>query len=270
MLVLLLLAATPVSLHVDLSKNTTARLGPRVRALIEERLLEEGFPVEPGAKLKLDVEELHGILRLSAQAGEHRGASELRPAEEWPAELGFEVAQRLAVLAHEAEPYLPQKPAVEEAPAPPEQPAEEWHEKPPPPERSLRVSAGVRVGILVRAPAVDPSLSFHGSVPTGVVEPVVSMGLTVAPGAGLMAWEVPLLGGLRYPIVLSAWSIVPELLGGGRLHFFGDTSLDPAGGVRLDPLGTLGVTVLHSLGASRLGVRVGLELSTPRAAPPGR
>ena len=104
---LLLLAATPVSLTVDLSRNTTARLGPRVRELIEERLAEEGFPVESGAKLKLGVEELHGTLRLSAQVGDYLAKSELRPADEWPAELGFELAQRLAVLAHEAESHLP-------------------------------------------------------------------------------------------------------------------------------------------------------------------
>ena len=36
--ILILLAATPVSLTVDLSRNTTARLGPRVRELIEARL----------------------------------------------------------------------------------------------------------------------------------------------------------------------------------------------------------------------------------------
>src|SRR4051794_19116328 len=101
LIALLLLAATPVSLSVDLSKSTTARLGPRVRELIEERLLEEGFSGEPGAKLKLRVEELHGTLRLSAQVGEYSATSELRPSLEWPAELGFELAQRLAVLAHE-------------------------------------------------------------------------------------------------------------------------------------------------------------------------
>ena len=78
--VLLLLAITPVSLTVDLSKSTTARLGPKVRELIEERLLEEGFSIEPVAKVKLRVEELHGTLRLAAEAGDHSESSELRPA----------------------------------------------------------------------------------------------------------------------------------------------------------------------------------------------
>ena len=73
--VFLLLAATPISLTVDLSKNTTTRLGPRVRALIEERLLEEGFSIEPGARLRLIVEELHGTLRPSATKGERPRSS---------------------------------------------------------------------------------------------------------------------------------------------------------------------------------------------------
>lgn len=265
--VLLMLAATPVTLSVDLSKSTTARLGPRVRELVEQRLQEEGFAVEPGAKLELRVEELHGKLLLSAQAGEHISTSELRPAEEWPAELGFELAQRLAVLAHEAEAYVPKPQAhvvVEEAPAPlPIEPQEE--PAPPPPDRGMRVSAGFRLGVVVRAPAVDPMLSFHGALPIGVVEPMISMGLVVAPGPGLLAWEVPFLGGLRVPIALpSSWSLVPELLGGGRLHFFGATSLDPAGGVRVDPMGALGVAVLRQVGQLKLGLRLGIELSTPR------
>ncbi|MDP1830166.1 MAG: hypothetical protein Q8L48_43280 [Archangium sp.] len=269
---LLLLAATPVSLTVDLSRNTTARLGPRVRELIEQRLLEEGFAVEPGGKLKLGVEELHGTLRLSAQAGEYSATSELRPAIEWPAELGFELAQRLAVLAHEAEAHVPAKPvvAVVAEPEPPVDPPVEAPPvvappvPPPPVERPLRLGAGLRVGILVRGPAVDPTISFHGALPTGVVEPLVSMGLTLGPGPGLTAWEVPLAGGLRIPIVLSAWTIAPEVLGGGRLHFFGGSALDPAGGVRFDPLGMIGVSVLRAIGAIRGGARVGVELSTGR------
>src|SRR4051812_41440406 len=121
-LVSLLLAITPVSLTVDLSKSTTARLGPRVRESIEARLLEEGFAVEPGAKVKLSVEELHGTLKLSAQAGEYAATSELKPALEWPAELGLELAQRLAVLAHEAEAHVP---APVDAPLPESSPAPE-------------------------------------------------------------------------------------------------------------------------------------------------
>ena len=265
---LLLLAATPVSLTVDLSRNTTARLGPRVRELIEQRLLEEGFAVEPGGKLKLGVEELHGTLRLSAQAGEYSATSELRPAIEWPAELGFELAQRLAVLAHEAEAHVPVKPSVVAEPEPPiEPPVEEPAVAPPPSppaERPLRIGAGLRVGILVRGPSVDPTISFHGALPTGVVEPLVSMGLTFAPGPGLTAWEVPLVGGLRIPIVLSGWIIAPELLGGGRIHFFGGSALEPEGGVRFDPLGMIGVALLRTIGALRLGARVGVELSTSR------
>lgn len=265
---LLLLAATPVSLTVDLSRNTTARLGPRVRELIEQRLLEEGFAVESGGKLKLSVEELHGTLRLSAQAGEYSATSELRPAIEWPAELGFELAQRLAVLAHEAEAHVPAKPIVVADPveSPVEPPVEEEPVVAPtrPPVEHLRLGAGLRVGILVRGSSVDPTISFHGSLPAGVVEPLVSMGLTFGPGPGLTAWEVPLVGGLRIPILLSAWTIAPEVLGGGRVHFFGGSTLEPAGGVRFDPLGLIGVAVMRAIGGIRVGARVGVEISAGR------
>ena len=270
--IVLLLAATPVSLTVDLSRNTTARLGPRVRELIEERLAEEGFVVASTAKLRLGVEELHGTLRLSAQVGDYSANSELRPAIEWPAELGFELAQRLAVLAHEAEAHVPVKPPppVVEDPAPPApveaEPPPPMEEKPgpPPAQRGLRLGAGLRIGMVLRAPSVDPAFSFHGAVPGGVVEPLISMGLTFAPGPGLTAWEVPLLAGIRVPIGISSWSIVPELLAGGRVHVYSGTSLDPKGGVRLDPLASLGVAVLRALGSLKLGVRLGLEVSTGR------
>ena len=267
--VLVVLTATPVSLTVDLSRTTTARLGPRVRALIEQRLEEEGFPVESGAKLKLGVEELHGTLRLSARVGEFSATSELRPAIEWPAELGFELAQRLAVLAHEAELRVPQKPPpIVEAPTPepePEPATTPAPEKPMPAlERPLHLGAGVRVGILVRANSVDPTIAFHGALPGGVVEPLISSGLTWAPGPGLSAWEVPLVGGLRIPIVLSSWAIVPELTAGGRIHFFSGSNLDPTGGVRLDPIGMLAVSVLRAFGALKLGLRLGIEVSSAR------
>jgi hypothetical protein len=268
-LVLLLLAATPVSLNVDLSKNTTARLGPKVRESIEARLLEEGFSVESGAKLKLSVEELHGTLKLAAQAGEFSATSELKPALEWSAELGFELGQRLAVLAHEAEAHLPVAvpPRDEEAPLPDPLPAEAGRgsdESPAPvPEKRLKLSAGFRMGILVRATAIDPSLAFHGSLPTGSVEPAIAMGLTFAPGPGLSAWEVPLLGGIRVPIALGNWTLTPELLGGGRVHFYAASDLD-SGGVRFDPLGTLAIAFFRALGPVKLGVRVGVEVSSAR------
>jgi hypothetical protein len=264
-LVLLLLAATPVSLSVDLSKNTTARLGPKVRESIEARLLEEGFAVESGAKLKLSVEELHGTLKLSAQAGEFSATSELKPALEWPAELGFELGQRLAVLAHEAEGHLP-VPVSPAEPMPEPVPAEEAPLPDPRPADAgrgrLRLSAGFRMGILVRASAVDPSLAFHGSLP-GSVEPAIAMGLTFAPGRALSAWEVPLLGGIRVPIEIGSWVLTPELLGGGRVHLYTASDLD-SGGVRLDPLGTLAISFFRLLGPVKLGVRVGVEVSTAR------
>lgn len=260
MLTLLMLAATPVTLSVELSRGTSARLGTRVREAIEERLAEEGFAIESGAKLRLGVEELHGVLRLWVKVGGHEATSELRPAQEWPAELGFEVAQRLAVLAHEAEGWVPAtETAPPPAPAPAPTPSEE-EDVPSPPRREgaqrLRVGAGVRLGVVVRPPSVDPTIAFHGALP-GSVELTVLVGLTVAPGPGLTAWEVPFVGGIRVPITLAAWTLTPELLGGGRLHFF-------EGGVRLDPIGMLGLALLRSLGAMKLGLRVGLEVSAAR------
>ncbi len=254
--VLLILAATPISLSVELSRDTTSRLGGRVRESIVERLEEEGFVVEPGGKLKLRVEELHGTLRLTAKTGEFSASSELRPSLEWAAELGFELAQRLVVLAHEAEAHVPvpaPAPVVEEPTAPePEVPA-----PPPPREKELRLGAGVRLGLLVRENAVDPVLAFHGSLPTGVVEPLVAMGLVFAPGPGLTAWELPVTAGLRVPIDLGNWTLSPELLGGGRLHFFNE-------GVRIDPMLLLGLSLLRSFGSLRLGARLGLDVSSTR------
>jgi hypothetical protein len=269
---MVLLAATPVSLHVDLSRNTTARLGPRVRELIEERLQEEGFAVESGAKLKLAVEELHGTLKLSAQVGEFTSTSELRPAIEWPAELGFEVAQRLAVLAHEAEARVPVRAApVSEDPvlvpvdgeeassplAPTLSPAGER-------EAGIRIGAGMRLGVLVRVPAVDPVLWFHGTLPGHAVEPIVALGVVAAPDTGLFAVEMPLVAGIRVPIVVSSWSLVPELLAGGRLHVYGSSALDANGGARFDPIATLGFSLLRAIGSVRAGARLGVEVSAPR------
>lgn len=258
--ILTVLAITPVSLNLDLSKDTTARLGPRVRQLIEERLSEEGFPVETGAKLKLGVEELHGVLHLWAKGGGHETESELRPANEWPAELGFELAQRLVVLAHEAEALAPVKvkPPEETLASEPEPTS-----PPEPVETHARLSASVRGGVLVRFPSVDPEFMFQGSLPTGIVEPALAMGFVYAHGPGLTAWELPLVAGLRVLIKLDAWAIVPDLMLGGRLHVFGPTSFD-AGGARLDFIAMAGASVLRTVGAVRLGVRLGLELSPSR------
>jgi hypothetical protein len=118
------------------------------------------------------------------------------------------------------------------------------------------------MGILVRANAVDPSLAFHGSLPFSV-EPAFAMGLTFAPGRGLSAWELPLLGGIRVPIPLGGWTLTPELLGGGRVHFYTASDLD-SGGVRFDPLGTLALSFFRTIGPVRLGARVGVEVSTAR------
>lgn len=262
---LMVLATTPVSLEVDLSKDTTARLGPRVRELIEERLSEEGFSVEAGAKLKPGVEELHGVLHLWAKVGRHEAESELRPANVGPAELGFELAQRLAVLAHEAEALVPVKATPPKETSAPEPLAPEPEPTPPsePVATHAALSASVRGGVLVRFPSVDPEFMFQGSLPTGIVEPAIAMGLVYAHGPGLTAWEVPLVAGLRVLIKLDAWAIVPDLMLGGRVHIFGPTPFD-TGGARLDFIAMAGASVLRTVGSVRLGVRLGIELSPSR------
>ena len=123
---MLFLAGTPVSVQVDLSDATRARLGPQVRDLTEQQL-------------------------------DAATASE------------------------------------------------------PPKDPPLHLTAGLRVGVLVRPPSVDPTLAFHGAIPGGLVEPVGLMGVTFAPGPGLTAWEVPLAAGIRLPIALSSWRPRPWL-----------------------------------------------------------
>lgn len=267
-MLLVVLSLTPVSLSVELSRDTAARLGPRVREVIEARLLEEGFSIEPGAKVKLGVEELHGTLRLWVKVGEREASSELRPGDAWQAELGFELAQRLAVLAHEAEALtpVPAKPIAPGLPVevPQAVPEPEPAPRPAPREQHARLGASVRGGVLMRFPSVDPELMFQGSLPTGIVEPALAMGLVYAPSPGLTAWEIPVVAGLRVLIKLEAWSIVPDLLLGGRLHVFGPSSFDP-GGARFDLIAMVGASVLRTIGSIRLGVRLGVEVSPGRA-----
>ncbi len=87
---------------------------------------------------------------------------------------------------------LSRAPIVEAIPAPEPEPG-----APPPREKGLRLGAGLRLSILVRANAVDPTLAFHGALPTGVVEPLVTMGLVFAPAPALTAWELPLTAMLQ-------------------------------------------------------------------------
>lgn len=275
---LLLLTATPVSLELDLSSATKARVGVRVRELLVQRLEEEGFTLQPGARVKLRVEELHGTLQLSASVGERSTASELRPSgTEWRDELALELAQRLTILAHEAAAFPEATPPPRATPAPelePELPAREPRAATPPPDARgdeplpqperfrLRVGAGLRAGIAVRPPSVDPSLALFGFVRTDGLQPLLLVGLTIARAPALTVFEVPLGLGVRLPIALGAdFSLVPELAGGVRLHAFGASATD-GGGVALDVFGSLALALLCAVGPFKLGLRLSADVGT--------
>jgi hypothetical protein len=265
-----LLGQTQVCVQLDLSAPTRERLGARVLEVVTQRLTEEGFEVQPQAPLKLLVEELHGRLELTATLGPQRKARSFAPnAEVWRGELALELAQRLSVLAHEVEaaatpvtpPEVTSSPGEEQPPAEPEPLAAR---QPPaePTSPPLHAWAGVRLGVRMRSSVdYDPALTL-----TGGFEPwylAVAVGLTWAPGPGLSVFEVPLAVGARLPVKLGAWRVVPEVMVGARLQVIAGTLLDDAG-VRVDPLATVGVSVLLTVGQVRLGLRLGLDVSTAR------
>jgi hypothetical protein len=259
-LVLVLLGHTQVCVQLDLSAPTRERLGARVLEVVTQRLTEEGFEVQPLAPLKLLVEELHGRLELTATLGSQRETRTFAPnAEVWRGELALELAQRLSVLAHEVEGALP--PPADE-PSAVEPPMVE----PTPPVEQVpvvqHVWAGVRLGVRARSGVdFDPALTL-----TGGFEPwylAVATGLTWAPGPGLSVFEVPLTVGARLPVTLGPWRVVPEAMVGARVHAFTAAPLGD-GGVRVDPLATVGVSGLLAVGQVRVGLRLGLEVSTAR------
>ncbi|MFT3707116.1 MAG: hypothetical protein QM817_05545 [Archangium sp.] len=271
MLLALILAATPVSLQIELSRPTKDRVGQKLEDAVKQRLAEEGFELSSPAKIILRIEELHGTIKLTTAAigaDPHEGEVSL-DGDAWREEVLFEIAQRLAAMAHTAEAEL--KPATPSTPAEPreETPAEEA--PPPPPAApadttsSFRVGAGFRAGVAFRFPAVDPTFAMHGVIAGNFLEPMVLVGLTLSPGPGLFATEVPIAAGLRVPIhVGDRFTITPEALLGARVHLFGPSALDPAGGARVDLLGGLGVSALVSFGGLRVGLRLGLLLSVER------
>lgn len=281
MLLALLLAATPVSLQLDLSKQTRERIGQRLDQAITERLTQEGFERSSPAKIQLRVEELHGVIKLSASVAtkEPLSAEVKATGAEWKDELTFEISQRLCFLAHEAERLVPPPrvatatepepepepgpqepaPAVSEEPPPAEEPT-----PPPPQEPAMRFSAGVRAGVSLRFPPVDPTFAVHGALAGGVIEPLALVGLTLSPGTGLFATELPLAVGARLPFVLStAWRLQVEALVGARIHIYGPSSFDE-GGVRADFLGLAGATVSRVIEKFRFGLRLGVEVSAGR------
>jgi hypothetical protein len=274
-LLALILTVTPVSLQIELSRPTRERVGQKLQTQLVQRLTEEGFELGSPAKVLLRVDELHGVIKLSAAAvgvEPHEGELALG-GEAWREEIELEIAQRLVAMAHVAEaevPATPPRTAVSETAPQAEQPAPEEAPPPepaPPPAAqrdAFRVGAGFRGGVAFRFPAVDPSFAMHGVIAGHLLEPMVLVGLTLAPGPGLFATEIPLAAGLRVPFTFGRFTLTPEVLLGARLHLFGPSALDPAGGARVDLLGGFGVSGLISFGGLRVGLRVGLELSVAR------
>lgn len=263
----LLLAATPISLKVELSRPTQERAGAHLEQVLRERLEQEGFVFASPPKVRLVVEELHGVVRLSAQPeyGELL-TREFKPTgDEWSDELALEFAQRLAFLAHEAEQLpTPQKVLHAEVTTPEPEPEPQPEPTPPPTdEYGLHVAAGVRAGVAFRFPQVDPAFSLFGALALGVVEPFAAVSFVIAPGSELLAFEVPLHAGLRVPLTISAWRLVFDAGLGTRLHFYGPSVLD-AGGLRADFLGVGGISLTRLFGSLHLGLRVGVELSASR------
>lgn len=272
-----LVGVTPVSLEVDLSRPTLERVGKRLEASMQQRLAEDGFPVEKGAKLKLHVEQLHGHFRLSARVGDEVLERDFTPTgSAWREELMLELAQRVVMLAHEAEPValeaaakVAATPSVPTEPEPQPEPTpvsgDPLPMKPPPPnaDDTWRVGAGVRAGVSLRFPAVDPSIGFHGAMTGLAVQPMAYFGAVFSPGTGLFAFEVPLTVGVRVPISLSErFSLTPELLVGPKLHVFWEDGGPPD--LRVDAFGSLGLMFAVQLEKLRVGLRLAGELSVAR------
>lgn len=282
----LTLAATPVSLQLDLSKQTREKAGVRLEETIRQRLIEDGFELSSPAKIVLRVDELHGVFRLTAVITNREPVTRevALTGNEWRDELALEIAQRLVALAHEVEPP-PKKKMVydfsensdestppdppDPEPKPEDDPIAAADQAPLPVGHSrgstLQVGAGLRVGIGIRFPGFDPAFAFHGVLVTGVVEPIVLTGLTLAPNPFLFVAEIPVLAGVRLRTAPrnAPFAVMPEALIGARVHTFGATELDESG-VRVDFMGTIGATASFNLGAVRLGLRAGLELSAGR------
>lgn len=261
-LLAVLTAVEPVPASLEVAKELHAQLDV---STLEARLEQEGFRLvgQGEARVRLVVARHLGGVELMARAG---GQSLSRlveaPDEVWPVERTFELAQRLAVLAHEAQALVP-------APPPPVEPTVDV---PPPPAPSLPLVATsheaprfgllARPGALVRSNTADFSFAAVGLLRLGRLEPMLALGFDVAPGSGGTAVEFPLLGGVRVVFEPAPrWRLSPEALVGLRLHAFLDGDTAP----RVDPALQLGLSARRQVGDTLwLGLAVYGFLSTGR------
>lgn len=258
----------PVPVSLEVSRELHAQLDV---AVLEARLAEEGFTLasQADARVRLVVARHPRGVELMAFAGAVRLSRLVdAPDEVWPVERTFELSQRLASLAHEAadasaaEPPSPspvEPPAASPGAAPVPEPA------PPLQARSVgppKTGLLLRAGALVRAGGVDFTAQVLGALKLGRLEPALALGLVVAPGAGGMALEFPLLGGVRVVFEPgSGWTLTPEVLLGARLHWFrlGD------GVVRVDPALQVGLSARQQLFAgAALGLGAAAFVATAR------
>ncbi len=240
---LTLLAADPTPVRLDFQPgDAQARLGDDARERLVAALATEGFVLAEPARLNLRVLRVAGGFSLEARAGAVHGELAVQPAEPFGPEEVDELANRLVALAGELVQQLPRAPE----------------------RRGTPLLASVFVGAALRFPAVDPTLQFEGRLALGVVEPVVLAGATFARGQGLTVWEVPVEAGVRVNIAVGGWRLVPELLGGARVHLFAGVADAPEAGPRVDPVGTVAFLALAPVGALHLGLRVSGEWSIAR------
>jgi hypothetical protein len=242
LMTLVLATSGPVPVSLEVAKDVRAVLDASV---LEARLVEEGFALTPQAQaqVRLIVARHPRGLELMALAGGQSFSRVVEaPDEVWPMERTFELAQRLASLAHEAAALAP-------PPAPPAASAEAPSAAEPPPavatplvessHQAPHFGFVARPGLLVRGVA-DFSVQAMGVLRLGRLEPLLSLGFVLAPDVGGTAVEFPLLGGVRVVFAPGEhWRLSPEVLVGLRLHVF----LDGETGPRVDPALQLGLSV---------------------------
>lgn len=264
-MLMVLLHASPVPVSLEVARPLQSRLDVSV---LEARVVEEGFSLVPqaSARVRLVVAPHARGVEVMAFAGERRFSRIVdAPADVWPVEQTFELSQRVAALAHEAAANLDEPVAasnerpVAAAPAPPGEVATHLDSH-----GSKLPALGVvlRPGVLARAGGVDFSLQALGVLHLGRLEPALAVGLVLAPGQGGMAYEFPLLGGVRVAFAPDeAWRLSPEVLLGLRVHWFSG----PDAVVRGDPALQLGVSARRKLGDRvALGLNAGAFISTAR------
>ncbi|MCC6334802.1 MAG: hypothetical protein IT380_12560 [Myxococcales bacterium] len=265
-----------VVLAASASLPTALSVSPELKSSLDEsvlvsRLSEEGFQPAPPteARLLLVVSRDEKGVKLEAVTAAGRLSRLVEaPDEVWATERTFELAQRLAALAHEAAaglpPEAPSAPPAAIAGSPPPE------EEPPPAPVAVsdsstappRFAMTIRPGFILRSGAFDFTAQAMGVLRLRTLEPLLSLGIVVAPDRGGTALEFPLLGGLRVLFApWEGWTLSPEVVLGLRLHaFLGDEAA-----VRVDPALQLGLSFRRRLLPHlALGASVAAFLSTAR------